>query len=604
MFDLYKKIRDILNPRERKNAVLLFAMILTTGIMEAIGVASIMPFLSVLSDPAVIHQNAYLSYFYQELNFSDTQSFLFFVGGIVFLIIVTSLSFRGLTEYAIVRFSQMRNYTLSTKLLQSYLARPYSWFLNRHSADLGKTILSEVEQVISQTLLPTARCIANAVIAICLIVLLLLVNPWVALFAAGFLGGAYALIFYTLRKYLSYIGQDRLKANQERFQIAQESLGGIKEVKAANLEAGYIRSFSKPALRLARRNAANVIVGKLPHFVMQAITLGSIIAITLILLAVSGGELSQVLPTVGVFALAGQRLSPALNQVYSNATKMRFGKPALDALHADLMEKTQDSKSLKFMKQALKCPPLGLNNCFELVDVSFWYPKADRPALQNLSLNIKANTTVGFVGSTGAGKTTAVDIILGLLSPTQGSLQVDQVPITEQNRSAWQRTLGYVPQQNFLADDTVTANIAFGISKTKIDQEAVEKAARIAELHDFVLNELPKGYDTLVGERGVRLSGGQRQRIGIARALYHDPDVLILDEATSALDNLTEMAIMQAVHNLSKKKTIILIAHRLSTVRKCNQIFLLEHGRLAGRGTYDELVESSEEFRKMTVVNE
>ena len=229
----------------------------------------------------------------------------------------------------------------------------------------------------------------------------------------------------------------------------------------------------------------------------------------------------------------------------------------------------------------------------------FTYPEAERPALQGLSLLVPARTTVGIVGGTGAGKTTAVDIMLGLLDPTQGRLLVDGVPITRDNRRDWQRSIGYVPQQIFLTDASVAANIAFGLPPAAIDQAAVERAARTAELHDFVIGELPEGYATLVGERGVRLSGGQRQRIGIARALYHDPDVLILDEATSALDNLTEKAVMDAVHNLGHAKTIVMIAHRLTTVRDCDIIFMLEQGRVVASGSYDELIAHSRQFRAL-----
>ncbi|WYD80623.1 MAG: ABC transporter ATP-binding protein [Candidatus Electrothrix gigas] len=616
MLDIIRKLRDLLTPREKRNAILLFCLILATGIMESVGVVSIMPFLSVLSNPEVIQKNVYLSSVYNAVGFSSSQSFLLFTGALVFVVVVSGLTLKALTQYALARFTQMRNYTISTRLLQDYLGRPYSWFLNRHSADLGRVVLGEVQQVLSGVLIPLAQFVANVVIATCLIITLLLVNPLVAVCAAVLLGGSYALVYTVLRKHLSRIGAERVQSNKERFQIAQEALGGIKEVKAAGLEAGYMNSFGKPARRFAECQAANIIVGQIPRFVLEALAFGGLLAIVLVMLATRGGDLGQVLPILGVFAFAGQRLLPALQSIYQNATNMRFGKPALDALHADLSEEKNEP-----LKSANDVVPLSLQQNIAFTNIGFTYPGASQPAIHDLTLKIPANTTVGFVGSTGAGKTTLVDIIMALLPPDHGQLLVDGQPIFEEQKNPastldkvqrntyntlkqWQRALGYVPQQIFLADDSVSANIAFGVPAKEVDQTAVERAAKIAELHEFVTQELPQSYETTVGERGVRLSGGQRQRIGIARAMYHDPDVLILDEATSALDNITERAIMDAVHNLSQKKTIILIAHRLSTVKKCDQIYLLEHGRLLAQGKYSELLAESQEFKNMAAVNE
>ncbi|MCI5189912.1 MAG: ABC transporter ATP-binding protein [Candidatus Electrothrix sp. AS4_5] len=616
MLDIIRKLRDLLTPREKRNAVILFCLILATGVMESVGVVSIMPFLTVLSNPDIIQKNVYLSYIYNALGFSSSQSFLLFTGVLVFVVVVSSLTLKALTQYALARFTHMRNYTFSTRVLQDYLGRPYSWFLNRHSADLGKTVLSEVHLVIHGVLVPVAMFVANLVITTCLVITLLLINPLVAVCAAVLLGVSYSLVYAVLRKHLSRIGTERVRSNKERFQIAQEALGGIKEVKAAGLEAGYMNSFGKPAQRFAKCEAAVAIIGQTPRFVLEALAFGGLLAIVLVMLATRGGDLGQVLPILGVFAFAGQRLLPALQQIYQNATKMRFGKPALDALHADLLEEKNEP-----LKSAKDLVPLPLKQHIEFTNIGFTYPGASQAAIHDLTLKIPANTTVGFVGSTGAGKTTLVDIIMALLPPDHGQILVDGEAIFEKQKFSastvdkvkhntyntlkqWQHALGYVPQQIFLADDSVTANIAFGVPAEEVDPAAVERAGKIAELHEFVMQELPQGYETTVGERGVHLSGGQRQRIGIARAMYHDPDVLILDEATSALDNITERAIMDAVHNLSQKKTIILIAHRLSTVKKCDQIYLLEHGRLLSQGTYSELLAESQEFKNMAAVNE
>ena len=657
------KFRDLLDKREQRNAVLLFIMILVSGVLEAVGVASVIPFLSVLSNPGAIQENAYLSILYNGLGFADANSFLFFLGVVVFLVVLFGLFFRALTEYFLARFTQMRNYSLSSRLLRSYLGRPYSWFLNRHSADLGKTLLSEVQQVIIYALVPSAKVVAKGVIVICLVTMLFLIDPIVALVSAGLLGGSYGLIYLVLRRYLNRIGADMVKANQERFQIVQEAFGGIKEVKAAGLEEGYFRSFLNPAKRFSIHEAHNMMIGQVPRFMLEALAFGGMLVAILILMILRGGALEQIIPTLGVFAFAGMRLLPALQQVYQNATMLRFGTPALNALHANMIQGESSVQRTISAKKICDLEPIHLHSHIKLSRVSYTYPLATQPAVDNLDITIQANTTVGLAGGSGAGKTTVVDLIMALLLPDKGQILVDDNPIfldkfqfsndggqITDNRSKapiklsritaspvkqngvllgedkgftggnsspdsrkniadnilrrWRCTLGYVPQQIFLADDTVAANIAFGVPAEEIDMQAVERAARIAELHDFVLKELPHGYHATVGERGVRLSGGQRQRIGIARALYHDPDVLILDEATSALDNLTEKAVMDAVHNLARKKTIIMIAHRLSTVQKCDCIFLLERGRLIGQGTYAQLLKTCHEFRKMAAVNE
>ncbi|MDX1429795.1 MAG: ATP-binding cassette domain-containing protein, partial [Rhodothermales bacterium] len=304
------------------------------------------------------------------------------------------------------------------------------------------------------------------------------------------------------------------------------------------------------------------------------------------------------LPIIGLYAFAGIRLFPATQTIYQNIARMRVGKPALDALYEDLNQQPQEAARIAESVRHLDQTPL-LENALELRNISFRYPDSEWTAINGLSLRIDARTTVAFVGRTGSGKTTLSDIVLGLLHPVEGQVIVDGKEIGPENLRHWQSRIGYVPQDIFLSDDTVRNNIAFGLPDGEIDQEAVERAARLAELHDFVVSALPKGYDTMVGERGIRLSGGQRQRIGIARALFGDPDLLVLDEATSALDNMTERAVMDAVHNLARKKTIIMVAHRLSTVRDCDVIFLIEGGQLKAKGRYEELVEMSDQFRSM-----
>jgi ABC-type multidrug transport system fused ATPase/permease subunit len=586
------KFLDLLAPQERKQAGFLLGMTLVMALLDVIGVASVMPFMAVLANPQLIESNAILKMTYHGLGYTNPNQFLFSLGVLVFVLVMLSLGFKALTSYAQLRFTLMREYSLGKRLVEGYLHQPYTWFLNRHSADLGKTILSEVSNVVGSGLNPLMTLTAQCAVTVALLILLLIIDPVLALAVGIVLSLAYTLIFKLMSSFLSRIGLERLQANRDRFTYVSEAFGAIKEVKVSGLEQAYIRRFAAPAETYALHKASAQAVAQLPRFFLEAIAFGGMLLLVLTLVSRSGG-IATALPIISLYFFAGYRLMPALQQIYSSFSQLQFVGPALDDLHKDLMR-------LRPVEQ-LQAEILGmeLRQSIQLTNIHFWYPNAVQPALKGINLTIPANSTIGLVGSTGSGKTTTVDIILGLMDALEGTVTVDGKVINASNRRNWQKSIGYVPQQIYLADDSIASNIAFGIDSSNINQHSVEHAARIANLHDFVINELPQGYATPVGERGVRLSGGQRQRIGLARALYHNPQLLILDEATSALDNLTEQAVMEAVSNLGSKITIILIAHRLSTVRQCEQIFLLDKGRIKAQGTYDELTQRSEIFRLM-----
>jgi ABC-type multidrug transport system fused ATPase/permease subunit len=595
VIDTYRKLFDLLAPHERRRFYQLLGMIIVMGLVDMVGVASILPFLAVVANPEIAQTNQYLALLHDGLDFQSDRSFLIFLGALVFFAIILGLVFKTVTLLAIARFSHFRNHTIGSRLLRGYLGRPYVWFLDKRSADLGRTVLNEVNIVVGNALIPAMRILAQSVSLLFLAGLLFLVDPVVATSSVLVLGGSYMLIFLLVRRYLSRIGRRYTEANQTRFHIAHEVFGGIKDVKLLGLEEAYLDRFHPPSVQVAVSASFSQVISELPRYLLETIAFGGMILLILALLLAGNGSLSDILPVLGVFAFAGLRMFPAVQQIYHALSYLRYTGAALEIVHRDTMETRENLLRIP----GAEVPPLHVHRQIALADVHYAYPKAERAALQGLSLAIAANTTVGIVGGTGAGKTTAVDVMLGLLAPQAGQLRVDGEAITPANLRAWQNSVGYVAQQIFLIDDSVAANIAFGIAADAIDMAAVERAARVANLHDFVTGELPQGYQTAVGERGVRLSGGQRQRIGIARALYHDPDVLLLDEATSALDNLTERAVMEAVHNLGHQKTIIMIAHRLTTVKDCDMIFLLENGQLAAQGRYDDLLRDSEIFRRM-----
>jgi len=330
---------------------------------------------------------------------------------------------------------------------------------------------------------------------------------------------------------------------------------------------------------------------------LEAIAFGGLLLVILYLMSQGGGFASS-LPVVSLYAYAGYRLLPAFQQIYASFTQLRYAGPALDALHQEI-----DTVESSIAKSG-NLTQISFNKVIKLNKVSYRYPNAKDFAVEDININIPVNSIVGFVGTTGSGKTTIVDLILSLLDTQKGYLSIDDQRITNHNKRSWQNLIGYVPQNIYLSDDSIAANIAFGVNFEDIDKQALYKSAKVANIYDFIINELPQGFDTVVGERGVRLSGGQLQRIGIARALYNNPQVLVFDEATSALDNLTEKSVMQSIDSMSHNITIIIIAHRLSTVRKCDQIYLLERGKVKASGNFDQLSKKSKDFALMLARNE
>jgi ATP-binding cassette, subfamily B, bacterial PglK len=591
----FKKMFELLSLQEKKRALLLLILTFIMAILDMLGVASILPFISVLSNPKIIETNIYLLKIYNlssAIGVNSFQQFIFLLGIVVFILLIFSLIIKIITIYFQTRFALMREYSLSKRLVECYLHQPYIWFLNRNSSDLGKIILSEVIRVIEGVLIPMINIISQSIVALAILFLLILVNPVLSFIIGLTIILSYLIIFNFVKKSITRFGNIRFHKNSERFLIISEAFSATKEVKVGGLEQEYINRFSKPAEIYAKNQSLAYVMAQIPRYFLEGIAFGGLIILVLTLM-LQGDKFDKIIPIIALYAFAGYRLLPAIQQVYASSAQLRFSQPALDLLHNDLIN-LQYSKQTSNNKNVIPITKSVILN-----NVSFSYPNSKKLSLKNINLIIPAFTKVGIVGVTGSGKTTLVDLILGLLEATQGTLSVDKNEIKNDNKRSWQKSIGYVPQQIYLSDASVATNIAFGVDIKNIDQKSVENAAKIANLHDFVINELPLGYNTIIGERGVRLSGGQRQRIGIARALYHNPQIFILDEATNALDSITEQAIMDAINNLGNKITIILITHRLKTIKNCDTIFFMEKGSLIKQGNYNALLENCEQFRKM-----
>ena len=591
---IYLKLYNLLSPKEKRKAFLVILLTLIMGLIDAIGAASIMPFLSLLGNPKVIESSRFLQVLKSFSNIESHQEFTFFVGIFVFMLLVLSLSVKTITTYAQVRFSGLRDFTFSRRLLSIYLSQPYSWYLNKNSSEIGKNILEEVHDVVKMGLVPLINLISSLIVFISMVSLMFIVEPKLALIIASIFITCYLVIYKTLKRFILRIGKDKFEANKIRFNAISEAFGAIKEVKISNLEDEFINRFSNPSIIHAKNGSTAKLIGALPRFALEIVAFGGMFLVILYLLK-RYGNINSALPTIGLYAYAGYRILPSLQAIYQSITSIKYSSPAIENLYYDFSIYRNKNKIDKLNNLKIIFPKKSII----LKNIKYKYPNKEEYILKNINIYIEANKVTGFVGFTGSGKTTLMDILLGLLKPEYGKINIDEKPLKENDYYAWQKSIGYVPQSIYLADESIESNIAFGYKKGEIDHKRIREVSQIAEIHNFINNDLENKYQTIVGERGIRLSGGQRQRIGIARALYKNPKVLIMDEATSSLDNITERSLMNNIYKLNEKITIIIIAHRLTTIEKCDNIFLLDKGEIVNNGKYEDLSKTSELFKMM-----
>ena len=571
MLSSLKQLWQILSPLDKRKVIYVFILVMGMAFIESAGVISIMPFLAVLSNPNVVESNSYLKQLYDFTGAANKQNFILYLGFLSLFVVICSTVFKIVTQYAVNRFASLQRHYFSTRLLKTYLQQNYEFFIQRNSATLAKNILSEVDQLIWTMILPALTLMSYGVVLLFMVGILLLYDPLMAIATAFVLGLFYASIYMLVRKKLTQIGQEFTQANKERYQTCQEALAGIKDVMINNAEHGYIKQFEESSRVFARHIATRETLGQVPLNIIETIGYGCLIGLAM-LLVVSGNEVSHILPVLGLYGFAAYRMLPAAQNMYRAISQIKFSEQVLSVLKPEFaLEKDELKHIEKDSTQYLK-----FEHSIRLENISFAYPnRMESPILNNFSLEVKKNASLGIVGKSGSGKSTLMDIMLGLLFPQQGKVYIDDVELTADNITQWRDLVGYVPQNIYLADKSIAENIAFGVAKIDIDLKRVEFVARQAQIDDFIQSQLPLGYHTLVGERGVMLSGGQRQRIGIARALYKNPQVLFMDEATSALDTETEQAVNEAIQNLNGKMTMVIIAHRESAVAQCNQILKL-----------------------------
>ena len=590
---MYKQLLQLFDKNGKRELIALFVVIFCMAIVETLGVASIMPFMALLSEPDLVNKNQWFADIYSLVGFTSIVAFQFFIGVIVLLVIVFANAFGAYTTWRIQGFIAHENQRIASRMLENYLYRPYAFFLNRNTSELGKNILSESAMLTEGIILPLIQMIAKALIILFILALLLWTDPALVLVMGGMSGIGYGLVYLFSHSKLGAYGQKRLDLNGVRYKTAGEALEGIKDIKILGKEAFFLDRFSKATKEFSNITANYQLIKALPRHLLEVIAFGGIMAITLYLL-LAKNDMSKIIPVLSLYALAGYRLLPALQQIYLSMVTIKYNRATAELIHMEM----QGNVDL-YQESNIPASDINFNQSIDLNRIRFGYD-GETSLFKDVSLSIKKNTSVAFVGETGSGKSTLADLIMTLHFAQQGELAVDGTVIDSENARNWRNNVGYVPQQIYLLDDTVASNIALGNEASEINLSRLESVARAAQIHDFIVNELSDGYQTIVGERGVRLSGGQRQRIGIARALYHDPDVIVFDEATSALDGITEQAVMSAITELSGKKTMIIIAHRLGTVKECDVIYVLEKGEVVDQGSYEDLINHNIHFLSMS----
>ncbi len=580
--DQIKAIFAIMTHAERRAAVQIIIILFSVGLIEMIGVSSILPFVALLSSPSLIQKNEILYFVYDTLGFTEQLDFLFLVGCLVFILLLASLFCKGLALFMQTRFAMRLEKSVCERLVQFYIAKPYGEFASLRSSDLGQKVLSEVSVVINQSILPFFIIVANLALGFWLLTLVAFLNPAVGLIVGSVILSGYLLAYSIARGYLKNLGKSRFASNHIRFKLLSEVLGAIKQIKISHTEKTFLTKFSAAARQYAKDQTSAHVLAQAPRFLLEAVLFGLLIIVLLFLLR-DETSLFAYLPIVSLYAFLGYRTVPLVNQIFQSLSLLRYSNEALNKVAADILEASEGPTPQPSQER------LGFKNKLSLRGVSFSYDKSGPPLINNISLDLHSTGLVGLAGPTGSGKSTILDIILGLLDGYNGRILIDGSPLGPKNVHHWQNEIGYVPQNIFLLDNTIASNIAFLDDDDKIDMDRVVEAAKFACVHDFISKHLSAQYQTIVGERGARLSGGQIQRIGIARAIYRDPKVLVLDEATSALDSETEDQLLDNIETFAQRNSVLMVAHGRRAIERCRTIYLLKDSKIVARGDFKKL---------------
>lgn len=595
MFNVIKQLFSLLTDKQKKQFYILQVLVVIMAFTELLGIASIAPFMALVGDISILEKNAVFAELYQMSGRDSPMDFLFYSGVLVLVMLTFSALVSMFTIWKLSIFGARIGTEIADLLYTYYMQQSWQFHASSSSAQLTKQVSTEAARISIGIMQPLVQMNAKIVLAVFISISIVIYDPLIAVLGLVIFSLAYLLLYRLVRERLMANGQQLSRISTERFRLMNEGFGGIKDVLLLDRSHDFIKSFQDSGKVFAHAQGTNIAISQVPRYFIELIAFGAMISLVLLLIKLHAGNLGEVLPILAVYALAAFKLLPALQQIYSSISQIKGNIAAFEAVKEDLERAFYQQKNIS---QRPVPPPMSLKKSITLTEIGFSYAGKDTAAVNGVNMRIPVNSVIGLVGSSGSGKSTLIDILLGLLTPQQGCLYVDGTRITDKNKRAWQDLLGFVPQSIFLSEGSIAENVAFGIPISDIRTDQVYRALILANLMELV-EQLPEGIDTKVGERGVKLSGGQRQRIGIARALYHEAAVLVFDEATSALDGITEKIVMDAIHEFSGKKTIIMIAHRLKTVEQCDRIYFMEQGKIIDYGTYQELVVRNLKFKEM-----
>jgi ABC-type multidrug transport system fused ATPase/permease subunit len=594
MKEKIKELLELLTHTEKKKAVWLFVMMFIGALLEIFSLGILPAFIAIVSNPDLVMQRPWLKQTFDTLAISNQKDLIRAGAIFIILVFIAKNAFAAYLVHQRINYTASIQYRLSSSLLRLYYNAPYTFHLNRNTTDLFSKVSDEVRLIVNSVLLPLISLCMDLLFTVATLVLLLAYEPLISCVSFLIFGVAGLVYWFSVRKKALQYGSQLSFIRTEMFKRIYEGFGGLKDARILNREQHFIKQTIQSFDNTIKASTHQQIVSLLSRPFIETLAILGMLSIVLVVVA-QGRPMSGVLTVLALFAIAAVRLLPSVNQIIAGYTGLRSFLYTITPVYNDikLLEK-EEQLLTEHPKEAI---PFEHN--IVLNEVSYRYPNTEQYAVSALSLTIPKGNAIGFVGTSGSGKTTLVDMILGLLKPVSGTINVDDKNVFDDIR-AWQQHIGYIPQQIFLSDNSIRRNIAFGIEDSQIDEEKIHAAINAAQL-ETLIQQLPEGLDTEIGERGVRISGGQRQRIGIARALYHNPQVLIMDEATSALDNVTEKYVIEAIERLKGNRTIITIAHRLSTVKNCDTLYLMKQGKIIAHGTYNELLQHSEDFKDMHV---